>query len=82
MSTSSQPLLFTPLSSSLSPAFWHSLTNLKLHVLKLSDAPVPVRASIEGARFVKDRKTGELVGLDAGVELGEGSLRFALLCLL
>ncbi|KAK4704028.1 ubiquitin-like modifier-activating enzyme ATG7, partial [Phenoliferia sp. Uapishka_3] len=65
----SLPLQFAPFSSSISPDFWHALTTLKLNVLKLSDDPVPVSASFTRGRTVKDRKTGEEVGLGCTLEL-------------
>ena len=63
------PLQFAPFATSISPDFWHALTNLKLQVLKLSDEPVPITATYTRGRTVKDRKTGEDVGLGCGIEL-------------
>lgn len=63
------PLQFAPFSTSISPDFWHSLTQLKLHVLKLSEDPVPIHATYSGGRNVKDRRTGVDVGLGATLEL-------------
>ncbi|GAA5928268.1 hypothetical protein JCM10213_005691 [Rhodosporidiobolus nylandii] len=72
-STAGQPLQFLPLSSSISPSFWHALTDLKLHKLKLSDEPVPITAQYSKGRSVKDRMTDEVVGISGGVELDAGS---------
>jgi ubiquitin-like modifier-activating enzyme ATG7 len=70
-----QPLQFTPFATTISPDFWHSLTTLKLQVLKLSDDPVPVVASYIKGRVVKDRTTGEDVGLGCGIELDGNSFQ-------
>lgn len=60
---------FAPFSTSISPDFWHSLTTLKLTVLKLSDAPVAISGSYSRGRTVKDRATGEEVQLGCTIEL-------------
>lgn len=65
------PLQFAPFSSSISPSFWQSLTTLKLQVLKLSDEPVPIIGSYSKARTVKDRLTGDEVGMGSVLELDE-----------
>lgn len=65
------PLQFAPFSSSISPSFWQSLTTLKLQVLKLSDEPVPITGSYSRARTVKDRLTGDEVGMGCVLELDE-----------
>ncbi|ORY74529.1 E1-like protein-activating [Leucosporidium creatinivorum] len=65
------PLQFAPFSSSISPSFWQSLTTLKLQVLKLSDEPVPITGSYSKARTVKDRLTGDEVGMGCVLELDE-----------
>ena len=36
-----QPLQFLPLQTSISPSFWHRLTDLKLHHLQLSATEAP-----------------------------------------
>lgn len=64
-------LQFAPFSSSISPSFWQSLTTLKLQVLKLSDEPVPITGSYSKARTVKDRLTGDEVGMGCVLELDE-----------
>lgn len=63
------PLQFAPFATSISPDFWHALTTLKLNVLKLSDAPVPISATFTRGKTVKDRKTGADVGLGCTIEL-------------
>ncbi|GAA5993413.1 hypothetical protein JCM5350_006869 [Sporobolomyces pararoseus] len=70
-----QPSLqFLPLSTSISPSFWHSLTSLKLHQLKLSQDPVPIHGFYSRAKQVKDRMKGnELVGISSGLELDHDS---------
>lgn len=67
------PFQFAPFSSSISPSFWQALTTLKLQVLKLSDEPVPISGSYSKARTVKDRLTGEEIGLGCTLELDEHS---------
>lgn len=64
-----QPVQFAPFASSIAPDFWHALTTLKLTVLKLSDAPVAISASFAPGRTVRDRSTGEDVGLGCTLEL-------------
>ncbi|BGP02783.1 Ubiquitin-like modifier-activating enzyme ATG7 [Rhodotorula toruloides] len=76
MATSIQaatPLQFLPLSTSISPSFWHRLTDLKLHHLKLSDDPVPICGWYGRGKQVKDRVTGESVAISAGLELDNAS---------
>lgn len=64
------PLLqFVPFVSSVDPGFWHAFTELKIDVLKLSDEPVPLKASCEKGRWVKDRETGEDVGMPGQLRL-------------
>ncbi|GAA6027462.1 hypothetical protein JCM8097_007874 [Rhodosporidiobolus ruineniae] len=74
MATASQPLQFLPLSSSISPSFWHALTHLKLHHLKLSDRPVNITAHYSRAKHVQDRLTGDTVGISGALELDQSSL--------
>jgi hypothetical protein len=38
-------LLFTPFQSSCDVAFWHALTEKKLDIFKLSDAPVAINGA-------------------------------------
>lgn len=60
------PLLtFTPLSSSLDPSFWASLTQLKIDVLKLDEAPVQATGSYTRCSHVKDRQSGETVAISS-----------------
>lgn len=67
------PLQFLPLSTSISPSFWHRLTDLKLHHLKLSDDPVPISGWYGRGKQVTDRVTGESVAISAGLELDSAS---------
>ncbi|GAA5906638.1 hypothetical protein JCM5296_000717 [Sporobolomyces johnsonii] len=71
--TAAGPLQFLPLSTAVSPSFWHQLTHLKLHHLKLSDAPVPISGWYTKGKQVKDRMTGEAVGISGGLELSKAS---------
>lgn len=71
------PLQFTPLSSSLSPGFWHTLTDLKLHHLGLDDAPLQLRVDYTTGRTVLDNKSDQsTVGIDGRVQFGEGSILY------
>ena len=54
---------FTPFSSLVNPSFWHRLTELKLDVLRLSDEAVPVFGTYSIGRTIRDRETGNEVGL-------------------
>ncbi|GAA5885007.1 hypothetical protein JCM16303_006514 [Sporobolomyces ruberrimus] len=73
-STTRPPLQFLPLSTSISPSFWHALTSLKLHHLKLSQDPVPIHGYYSKSKRVKDRMHGdELVGITSGLELDQDS---------
>ncbi|GAA5841415.1 hypothetical protein JCM3766R1_004076 [Sporobolomyces carnicolor] len=69
-----QSLQFLPLSTSISPSFWHALTSRKLHQLKLSQEPVPIHGYYSKSKQVKDRiKANELVGISGGLELDHDS---------
>jgi len=46
---------FVPFSSSIDPSFWHSLTTLKIDVLRLKDEPVPIKAWYERGRWTVER---------------------------
>ncbi|KNZ54906.1 E1-like protein-activating enzyme G [Puccinia sorghi] len=48
-------LQFVPFSSSIDPSFWHSLTTLKIDVLRLKDEPVPIKAWYERGRWTVER---------------------------
>lgn len=72
MSTAST-LQFLPLQTSISPSFWHRLTDLKLHTLQLSDAPVPISGYYGRGKQVHDRVTGQSIGISAGLELDASS---------
>ena len=69
-----QSLQFLPLSTSISPSFWHALTSRNLHQLKLSQEPVPIHGHYSKSKQVKDRiKANELVGISGGLELDHDS---------
>ncbi|EAU81046.2 autophagy protein 7 [Coprinopsis cinerea okayama7 len=61
---------FSPFSSVVSPAFWHKLTELKIDVLRLSDAPLTISGTYTAGRSIVDRETGQEVVLPCsfGVE--------------
>ena len=65
---------FQPFSSIVQPSFWHALTNLKIDVLRLSDAAVPIQASYVHGRSVKDRETGKEIDLGSGLSLAAEGL--------
>ncbi|PLW14810.1 hypothetical protein PCANC_01117 [Puccinia coronata f. sp. avenae] len=56
-------LQFVPFGSSIDPSFWHSLTTLKIDVLKLEDEPVPIRAWYERGRWTVQRDSGADIGV-------------------
>ncbi|GAA6007923.1 hypothetical protein JCM10207_004927 [Rhodosporidiobolus poonsookiae] len=68
-----QPLQFLPLSTSISPSFWHALTSRKLHEWKLSSEPVPLVAHYARGKTVRDRLTREEVGISGALELDQAS---------
>lgn len=70
MPSEPQIVQFTPFSSLVQPSFWHSLTKLKIDVLKLSEDAVPVTASYSAGRSVTDRETGQDVALGCNMTLG------------
>jgi hypothetical protein len=61
---------FAPFSSLVQSSFWHELTNLKIDVLRLSDAPIPITASYAAGRSIKDRETGADVALGCHLVVG------------
>ena len=63
-------LQFTPFSSLVQPSLWHKLSDLKIDVLKLSDAAVSVKGSYTIGRMVKDRETGNEVALPCNLTIG------------
>ncbi len=69
------PLLvqFTPFPSLSHPSFWHKLTQLKLDVLKLSDAQVEITGSYGVGRLIKDREAGAWVSVNANLAVEEES---------
>lgn len=64
---------FAPFSSLVQPALWHKLTDLKIDVLKLSDAAVPITASYTTGKSVKDRETGQTISLPCSLTVGAES---------
>lgn len=66
-------LQFAPFSSVVSPAFWHKLTELKIDVLKLSDASIPVTGTYTIGKSIKDRETGEEVVMPCSFGVGNES---------
>ncbi|KAK1216617.1 Autophagy protein 7 [Marasmius sp. AFHP31] len=66
---------FSPLPSLISPSFWHKLTELKLDVLKLSDAEVEITGTYGVGRLFKDREatTEKWVGVGASLTVDEES---------
>ncbi|KAI0088341.1 E1-like protein-activating [Irpex rosettiformis] len=64
---------FSPFTSLVEPGFWHSLTDLKIDVLKLADHSVPVTASYTAGRSIVDRETGNEIALGCNVTVGADS---------
>lgn len=64
---------FVPFSSLVQPALWHKLTDLKIDVLKLSDAALPILASYSIGRSVHDRETGQEIALPCSLTVGSES---------
>ncbi|KAI0826044.1 E1-like protein-activating [Irpex lacteus] len=64
---------FSPFTSLVEPGFWHSLTDLKIDVLKLADHSVPVTASYGAGRSVVDRETGNEIALGCNLTVGGDS---------
>jgi ubiquitin-like modifier-activating enzyme ATG7 len=64
---------FTPFSSLVQPALWHKLSDLKIDVLKLSDAAVPIQGSYTAGRSVKDRESGQEISLPCNLTVGSDS---------
>ena len=64
---------FAPFSSLIQPSLWHKLTDLKIDVLQLSDAAVPVSGSYAIGRTVKDRETGQEIALGCNLTVGAES---------
>jgi hypothetical protein len=61
---------FASFSSLVQPSFWHELTNLKIDVLRLSDAQLTVNASYAAGRSIRDRETGADVALGCPLSIG------------
>ena len=64
---------FAPFSSLIQPSLWHKLTDLKIDVLQLSDAAVPISGSYTIGRTVKDRETGLEIALGCNLTVGAES---------
>ncbi|SRR5258708_1075041 len=62
---------FTPFASTVSPAFWHTLTKIKLEVQKLSSDALPIVASYRAGRTFRDRETGVDVSMPSSLSLAE-----------
>ncbi|KAK4052542.1 Autophagy protein 7 [Microbotryomycetes sp. JL221] len=70
------PLQFLPWQSTLSPSFWSALTQFKLFVSRLDDAPTSIEATYERGRALIDRETGEQVGTAGSIEFDGQQLAF------
>lgn len=66
---------FAPFSSTVSPAFWHSLIKVKLEIQKLSSESLPIVASYSAGRSIKDRETGADVALASNLIVADDSLQ-------
>ena len=64
---------FAPFSSTVSPSFWHALTDLKIDVLRLADDALPVNATYSIGRSIKDRETGQEIALGCNLSVGDGA---------
>lgn len=61
---------FQPFSSLVHPTLWHELTRVKLDVLHLSDASVPLTGSYSTGKTIRDRNTGVDVALGCNLSVG------------
>jgi ubiquitin-like modifier-activating enzyme ATG7 len=66
---------FQPFSSLVQPSFWHSLTDLKIDVLRLSDDFLPVSGSYAPGRTIRDRETGQEIDLGCHLSLSGDAFR-------
>ncbi|GAA5820172.1 hypothetical protein JCM10212_006494 [Sporobolomyces blumeae] len=64
---------FLPLSTSITPAFWHHLTSLKLSTLHLSEDAVSISGDYLASTSVVDRQTGNSVGIPSALHLDRDS---------
>ncbi|KAG5340089.1 hypothetical protein C0989_002791 [Termitomyces sp. Mn162] len=64
---------FAPFSSLVQPSFWHELTNIKIDVLQLSDAAIPITGSYSVGRSVTDRESGKEIALGCNLSIGSES---------
>ncbi|KZT38597.1 E1-like protein-activating [Sistotremastrum suecicum HHB10207 ss-3] len=60
---------FAPFSSLINPTFWHTLTQLKIDVLKLSSDSVPITGSYTYGKTVVDRESGKEIALGSNLGL-------------
>lgn len=73
-SSASSIVQFAPLTTLISPDFWHLLSKLKLDRLRLDERPVPLAAAYSPAKRVRDRRTGQEVLVHSGLTLDQASL--------
>ena len=52
------------------PSLWHKLSELKIDVLKLSDAAVPLKGSYAIGKTIRDRETGQEITLPCSLTIG------------
>ncbi|KAG6889088.1 hypothetical protein C0995_003941 [Termitomyces sp. Mi166 len=64
---------FAPFSSLIQPSFWHELTNIKIDVLRLSDATISITGSYSVGRSVTDRESGREIALGCNLSVGPES---------
>ena len=64
---------FAPFSSLVQPSFWHELTDIKIDVLQLSDAAIPITGSYSIGRSVIDRESGKEIALGCNLSVGSES---------
>jgi hypothetical protein len=67
-----------PFSLTVSPAFWHKLTDLKIDVLKLSDESLPITVTYTVGKSITDRETGKEVVPPTNFSAGGESFDVAL----
>lgn len=60
---------FAPFQSLVQPALWHALTDLKIDILRLSNATLPVTATYSAGRAVKFHETGQEIVLGCNLSL-------------
>ncbi|KAH9825098.1 hypothetical protein DFH28DRAFT_1091498 [Melampsora americana] len=62
-------LQFIPFSSSIDPTFWHTLTKIKIDILKLGDEPIKIKGLYERGRWVKDKESNQTNEIGLGGEI-------------